>query len=164
MLTTREGVSSNETDQRAFRCLASSLNLLQISIQVMFLKMEREDNMTWQAWNIGTTQEDAEALSDMIIEMMREVVWDLDDPGFDEWFEAGIEIGEDVEIIVYREMQETDMTDIDGTMRPGYTLTIQWPDGQQETQTFFEDDGDVLWREYADYFSNIIVRYVEDNF
>lgn len=119
--------------------------------------------MSWQTWHPGTTEEDKHVLSDMIMALMEEVVHELDDPGFDEWYEAGIEIGEDVEVIVYREMQETDRTDIDGTMKPGYTLTIQWPDGQQETQSFFDDESEYEWRQWADYFSEILVEYWENN-
>lgn len=120
--------------------------------------------MGWLKWDPGEVEDSVATLSDMILELMHDVVHSLSDPGFNEWFDAGIEIGDggcDVEsVIVYREMQETKMTDVNGEMRPGYILTMQLADGQQGTETFFEDDGEARWRAIADRFAETITEYL----
>lgn len=113
--------------------------------------------MPWKTWNQSTDAAAVAELTDMILALMNEVAFELSPPGLNEWFETGISLvgspyGEE-EIIVYYELQETDMTDVDGTMKPGYTLTLQFADGQQDTEAFFADE-QWRWSEIAEYFAN----------
>ena len=116
--------------------------------------------MPWKIWKYSTDESAVSELEDMIFDLMHEVAFELDDPELNEWFETGIEIVDDPygteSVLVYYELQETDMTDVDGTRKPGYTLTIQFKDGQQDTETFFSDDTE-RWKEVASFFADRIV-------
>lgn len=117
--------------------------------------------MSWQTWTYDGTENSETTLAKMILNLMNEVVYDLPTPDLNEWCDAGIEIegveSGDEAVIVYYEMQETDMTDIDGIYKPGYTLTIQMCDGQQDTETFFADDS-YRWEDLSKYFAHRVVE------
>lgn len=79
-----------------------------------------------------------------------------------EYLDEVVETSEDATVLVLREMEEcwdTDLTRFDAgkvtmvrdhALVPGYTLTIQWSDGQQWTETFFAEDPRSEWRETAE--------------
>lgn len=98
--------------------------------------------MAWHIWRHGTDEKAVCELIEMIRELIKEAVHSTEDPyeNLNEWIDAGIVVIHSPigvqSILVFHEMQET----CDGGMRPGYTLTIQLEDGQQETETFFDDD------------------------
>ena len=118
--------------------------------------------MSWQTWKPGITPTDMQRLSDMIFALMCEVAYELEAPNLNEWFDAGIQIGDgtgDFEsVLVYHELEESD---IDGIMVPGYTLTLQEADGQQETDTFFPDGNEQWWHELSDNFAQMIVEQLK---
>lgn len=108
--------------------------------------------MSWQTYHYNPSETGVIELREKILDLMNEVAFDLPDPDLNEWFEAGIDLqgfdGEE-EIIVYHELQETALTDVNGTYKPGYTLTVQFCDGQQDTATFFADNTDD-WNQIAE--------------
>lgn len=113
--------------------------------------------MSWQTWEHGTDEKTTQELAEMILALMGEAAHDTEDPyeNLDEWLDAGIEVvGSPVgveSVLVLHEMEETD----DGNAEPGYTLTIQLEDGQQETETFFDDDPE-RWEGIANDFARRI--------
>lgn len=110
--------------------------------------------MSWTTWNYDSSEKGREDLEDKILALMEEVSFELDDPDLEDWFDAGINLVgtgyDEEEIIVYYEIQE------DGN-QPGYTLTYQMSDGQQDTETFFADE-DEKWKDIAAYFADRIIK------